>query len=64
MFDKYKKEFLMIKHPREINDFRKKYPGFKDDKEMRIHFANICKKHMKLDTVDDHSDPREAFRNK
>jgi len=63
MIDEYKKEFLEMKHPEELEKFKKKYPNFETDIEMRRHFVNILRKHNLLETSENHSDPREAFTN-
>ncbi|MFA7412772.1 MAG: hypothetical protein WCZ27_11075 [Tissierellaceae bacterium] len=61
MFDKYKKEFMEIESLEEFEDFKKKYPNFDSDEEMRKHFMDLVNKFMELDTPENHSDPREAF---
>ncbi|MGI6679491.1 MAG: hypothetical protein ACOX2Q_10735 [Dehalobacterium sp.] len=59
MIDEYKKEFLEIEHPHELEDFKRKYPNYKTDIDMRRHFSNILKEHNLLETSENHSDPRK-----
>jgi hypothetical protein len=59
MFDEYKKEFLKMKHPSEINEFNKKYKNYKSDKEMWAHFISLLEKHGMNDSFKNHSDPRK-----
>ena len=64
MGDDPKKEFLEMQDLKEFEAFKKRYPDFKDDEEIRGHFLSLLKKHDMLETSEDHSDPREAFRKK
>lgn len=64
MINKYKKEFLKIEHPSEFEEFKKKYPNFESDAEMRRHFVNMLRSNNLIETSENHSDPREAFLNK